>query len=77
MATHYPYAGADGNKQGLHYSGFSGLIHRPGIDSQGKTFSPLPKSRANPRSWAKARRPYRLQILLGRGVFKVSLAPFT
>jgi hypothetical protein len=42
MAAHYPHGGADENKQGLHYSGFSGLIHRPGTDSQGKTF-PLAK----------------------------------
>jgi hypothetical protein len=32
MTTHYPHTAADENKQGLHYSEFSGLIHRPDTD---------------------------------------------
>jgi len=51
MTTHYPHISANENKQGLHYSGFSGVIHSAGTDSQGKSFSVSAKSWANPRSW--------------------------
>jgi hypothetical protein len=33
MATHYPHAHTKENQQGLHYSRFSVVIHKPGIDS--------------------------------------------
>jgi len=33
MASHYPHISANENKQGLHYSRFSGLIHKPDTDS--------------------------------------------
>jgi hypothetical protein len=52
MATHYPHVGADENKPGLHYSGFSAVIHKRGSDLQRKNFSGSAKSAANPRSWA-------------------------
>jgi predicted sugar kinase len=52
MVTHYPQARTKENKQGLHYSNFSGLIHRPPADSQGNNFSTPSISRANPPSWA-------------------------
>jgi hypothetical protein len=48
MTTHYPHGVAEGNKQGLHYSAFSPLIHRLGFDLQRKIFSLLAKSGANP-----------------------------
>jgi hypothetical protein len=53
MALHYPHARSKENKQGLHYSGFSGLIHRPTTDSQGNYFSTRSISRPNPLSWAR------------------------
>jgi hypothetical protein len=34
----YPHKRAKGNKQGLHYSDFSGLAHRSPSDSQGNDF---------------------------------------
>jgi len=33
MATHYPHISANENKQGLHYSRISVVIHKSGIDS--------------------------------------------
>jgi hypothetical protein len=33
MAIHYPHAHTKENQQGLHYSRFSVLIHKPRTDS--------------------------------------------
>jgi len=33
MVTHYPHISANENKQGLHYSRFSVVIHKPETDS--------------------------------------------
>jgi hypothetical protein len=38
MATHYPHTGDNKNKQGLHYTGVSAVIHKPGTVSKGKIF---------------------------------------
>src|SRR5574337_468251 len=53
MAAHYPHANPEGNKQGLHYSRLSAVIHRPAFDFQAKFFAARAESAANPLSLAK------------------------